>query len=611
MLQNSTRHACNEEEDDVSDNEEAILAECDSLRLLTAAGSGMNASRSLRTPHVLGHGPPAEHDNLFQLPHQLRNWVCSYLGVESLPHFRRVRAAANECVKQMLAKDAILAEAFDQHTLGVNISRGKNKQVWVGVRVKPKNEEAQNCLRIKQNRVNISNNSVSRGPVDPFFFDAVFDASATQSVVWSRVHGAVLRSVLQRRHVCFMAYGQTGSGKTHTMFGEPNVIGQEGLAFRTVQAVAKYIRDSKAVVDFSFLEVYNENLYDLLADSRKLEVAGTERAVVKDLLRRRCEHDKIEEQVWQWMQEGAATRTVGKTVFNERSSRSHAVATLHIGWAENGQTESRLYLVDLAGSERAGQYALSNEQLKQGAHINNSLSTMARVVEALSTGSSKHVPYRDSILTWLLSDAFTGVNASAFMIATLHPSHHAETLNTLQYAQRYSSLRGLKNNQEKMNKLGSAIRRWQSTIDLELVNFLNALKSLNNIPANFQKPYTKERLKTEAAAASAAVATATAKALETKRAAQAATLAVAAATTAREKRETAAASVAAAAEAAAAAAAATTARETKASKGALFDHAADMLQKLESAEARLSKLKKTLKTEKGKASRKEDHLMKA
>merc|ERR1712050_151433 len=105
--------------------------------------------------------------------------------------------------------------------------------------------------------------------------------------------------------------------------------------------------------------------------------------------------------------------------------------------------------VDLAGSERAGQYALSAEQLEQGCNINKRLSTMARVIKVLTSGAAEHVPYRDSTLTWLLSDSITGINARTFMIAALNPKREAESLSTLRYAQQYSSLQS---NQEEINK---------------------------------------------------------------------------------------------------------------------------------------------------------------
>jgi len=226
-------------------------------------------------------------------------------------------------------------------------------------------------------------------------------------------------------------------------------------------------------VEFSFLEVYNEKVYDLLAGHKQLELAserdvksagskyqatefsGPARVAAKGLCRRTCDLNKLEEQVADWVHEGASTRTVGKTVFNEHSSRSHAIATIHIVWEEGG-AETRMYLVDLAGSERAGQYALSAEQLKQGVNINKSLSTMARVITVLSSGSAEHIPYRDSTLTWLLSDAITGINARTFMVAAINPKHGAETVSTLQYAQQYSSLQS---NQEEINKAGAKARK--------------------------------------------------------------------------------------------------------------------------------------------------------
>merc|ERR1712232_43459 len=104
----------------------------------------------------------------------------------------------------------------------------------------------------------------------------------------------------------------------------------------------------------------------------------------------------------------------------------------------------------------AGQYALSTEQLQQGVNINKSLSTMARVITVLSSGSAEHVPYRDSTLTWLLSDAITGINARTFMVAAVNPLHQAESISTLKYAQQYSSLQS---NQEEINKVGAIVRK--------------------------------------------------------------------------------------------------------------------------------------------------------
>jgi len=395
--------------------------------------------------------------------------------------FRGVCQSFQQGLAGLLAKDAALAIQFDAHTSGADL---KHKRVWVAVRLKPQDEDTPRCVDVHHNRITARGSTTEKTP-STFYFDGVFSADATQSQVWTRVGRRVLSSLLERKHVCFFAYGQTGSGKTHTMFGDRNIPGAEGVAFRALRALSRMMKgaDIKGKgltprVEFSFLEVYNEKVFDLLAQQKQCELqtkrevkeqgskykvtqyTGVEHVVAKGLTRRQCDLDQLEEQVGNWLYEGACTRTVGATVFNEHSSRSHAVATMHIRWEEGGN-ETRLYLVDLAGSERAGQYALSAEQLQQGVNINKSLSTMGRVITVLASGSSEHVPYRDSTLTWLLSDAITGLNARAFMIATANPLHGAETMSTLQYAQQYSNLRS---NQEERNKLGACQRKTQAVV---------------------------------------------------------------------------------------------------------------------------------------------------
>lgn len=199
-----------------------------------------------------------------------------------------------------------------------------------------------------------------------------------------------------------------------------------------------------------------------------MQHAGNERVVPQGLTRRRCTEGQLEDEVIAWVLEGTSARIAGRTAFNERSSRSHAIATLHICWEpqlSNGEDarptpslgkETRLYIVDLAGSERAGRFALSAEQLREGVNINKSLSTLARVVGSLARGRGGHVPFRDSALTWLLSDAITGRSGRAFMIATVHPEHSAETMSTLRYAQEYSTLRS--DLSSRIAKLTSQVR---------------------------------------------------------------------------------------------------------------------------------------------------------
>lgn len=253
----------------------------------------------------------------------------------------------------------------------------------------------------------------------------------------------------KRESACLMAYGQTGSGKTHTMFGNPEIPGEEGMAIRAVRALGALLKQyagknsGKPEVKLSFLEVYNEKVRDLLGDQKLCPLSSVQGRVEPiGLTHYSCNLESIEQDVVHWINEGAASRVVGRTVFNPQSSRSHAVATLYIHWGdckeEDATSTTRIYLVDLAGSERAGQYALSAQQLKEGSNINKSLSVLGRVVSVLARGGKERVPVRDSTLTWLLSDVIASKTARVFMVAAVQPAHAAETLSTLRYAHSYS-----------------------------------------------------------------------------------------------------------------------------------------------------------------------------
>lgn len=396
--------------------------------------------------------------------------IASWLPLVRLPAFRRCNQSCYRSVVALLASDAALREELEE-ALSTALAQ-VDKRVWVGIRLRPhdRHDGAENCLQVDRRQIVQTLGPASRVN---FFFDEIFKEDTRQEDVWSRLQGPMMRTLLRREHCCLFAYGQTGSGKTHTVFGDPSTESSKGVAFRLLENLGKLLNgdtypsiseevQEKAVIEFSFLEVYNEKIHDLLSNSKLCTLAGEreelepgsaykapilsaeERVVVRGLTRRRCDPGQLTQQVGSWLVEGAASRMVGKTVFNPRSSRSHAVATIHICWNDMPDqkkgNETRVYIVDLAGSERSGQYATNTEQLREGAHINLSLSTLGRVVTALSRGHGDHVPHRDSALTWLLTDAITGHQARAFMIASVNPLHSAETLSTLRYAQAYSSL---------------------------------------------------------------------------------------------------------------------------------------------------------------------------
>jgi len=461
-----------------------------------ATATETSTSDAAVTESATNPGPVAFLGMACELPCTSLCIVCYALPVSSLLAFRRVNSHWREVVKHLVLHDSNCKNELDKF-IDRKLHRSKDQRVWVCVRARPVDEEiahapgtclcfGTNCVSYVGARQGGKDNTKS---VEPFFFDATFDGKVKQEDVWNPMAPLLMRSVLRRTHSCLLAYGQTGSGKTHTMFGS---FGQrnKGIAFRAVHHISDLLHNlssqgefAEPVVQFSFLEVYNDKVHDLLTDQKQCtlvaerdvlepgtkyhaaKMAPEEHVVAKGLSRRTCILRRMEAQLSEWLQEGAASRVVGQTVFNERSSRSHAIATLHICWQCSGSRhaaqnlETRVYLVDLAGSERAGQHALSSEQLKEGVNINKSLSTLGRVVGALARGKGEHVPYRDSALTWLLSDAIVGHSAHAFMVAAVNPLHPAETLSTLRYAQQYSCLRSDLSN--RITRITAEVRELQ------------------------------------------------------------------------------------------------------------------------------------------------------
>ncbi|KAJ4287299.1 hypothetical protein N0V90_012697 [Kalmusia sp. IMI 367209] len=249
---------------------------------------------------------------------------------------------------------------------------------------------------------------------------------------------------------CIFAYGQTGSGKSYSMMG----YGQEyGIIPKICQNMFERIgsmtqdKNLSCTVEVSYLEIYNEKVRDLLNPTTKGNLKVREHPstgpYVEDLaklvVRSFAEIENL-------MDEGNKARTVAATNMNETSSRSHAVFTLtltqkrhDVETSMSGEKVAKISLVDLAGSERATSTGATGARLKEGAEINRSLSTLGRVIAALadiSTGKKKsQVPYRDSVLTWLLKDSLGG-NSLTAMIAAISPAdiNFEETLSTLRYA---------------------------------------------------------------------------------------------------------------------------------------------------------------------------------
>ncbi|KAI5808114.1 kinesin family protein [Peziza echinospora] len=285
-------------------------------------------------------------------------------------------------------------------------------------------------------------------------FDRQDSHYAGQDNLFADLGGPLLDNAFEGYNNCIFAYGQTGSGKSYSMMGygeEYGVIPQICQhMFERIKAVQAKDPHTKCTVEVSYLEIYNERVRDLLNPSTKGNLKVREHPAlgpyVEDLAKLVVSSFAEVENL---MDEGNKARTVAATNMNATSSRSHAVFTLILSQkrhdVETGfDTEkvSRISLVDLAGSERANSTGATGARLKEGAEINRSLSTLGRVIAALaelSTPKAKkakaQVPYRDSVLTWLLKDSLGG-NSMTAMIAAISPAdiNYDETLSTLRYA---------------------------------------------------------------------------------------------------------------------------------------------------------------------------------
>ncbi|PHH63439.1 hypothetical protein CDD81_5818 [Ophiocordyceps australis] len=286
---------------------------------------------------------------------------------------------------------------------------------------------------------------------------------ATQEHVYNSLGEEFLDHNFEGYHTCIFAYGQTGSGKSYTMMGTPE---QPGLIPRTCHDLferiqAAHNQDSSIAynVRVSYFEVYNEHVRDLLVPVvphapphyLRMRESPSEGPYVKDLTE--VPVRSIAE-IMRYMHLGDASRTTASTKMNDTSSRSHAVFTImlrqmHHDMDTDQTTErsSRIRLVDLAGSERAKSTEATGARLREGSNINKSLTTLGRVIAALADPQQRRpgkrkdvVPYRDSILTWLLKDSLGG-NSKTAMIACIAPADYQETLSTLRYADQAKRIR--------------------------------------------------------------------------------------------------------------------------------------------------------------------------
>ncbi|XP_041129438.1 kinesin-like protein KIF1B isoform X9 [Polyodon spathula] len=350
--------------------------------------------------------------------------------------------------------------------------------VKVAVRVRPFNSremanDSKCIIQMQGNTTTISNPKNPKEPLKTFSFDysywshtTIEDPSfASQSKVFNDIGKEMLQHAFEGYNVCIFAYGQTGAGKSYTMMGKQEE-GQEGIIPLLCEDLFEKINDNRKdeisySVEVSYMEIYCERVRDLLNPKNKGNLRVREHPLlgpyVEDLSKLAVTSYT---DIADLMDAGNKARTVAATNMNETSSRSHAVFTIvftqrKLDAETNLSTEkvSKISLVDLAGSERADSTGAKGTRLKEGANINKSLTTLGKVISALAevdncTSKSKKkkktdfIPYRDSVLTWLLRENLGG-NSRTAMVAALSPAdiNYDETLGTLRYADRAKQIK--------------------------------------------------------------------------------------------------------------------------------------------------------------------------
>uniref|UniRef100_A0A8C3T1Z0 Kinesin-like protein n=1 Tax=Chelydra serpentina TaxID=8475 RepID=A0A8C3T1Z0_CHESE len=283
-----------------------------------------------------------------------------------------------------------------------------------------------------------------------FVFDAVFDENSSQLEVFEQTTKTVLDGFLNGYNCTVLAYGATGAGKTYTMLGSPKEPGVMYLTMMDLYNCMDQIKEEKlCTVAVSYLEVYNEQIRDLLVNSGPLAVReDTQKGVVVQGLT--LHQPKCAEEILQMLDYGNKNRTQHPTDMNASSSRSHAVFQIYLRQQDKTASISqnvriaKMSLIDLAGSERASATNSKGARFREGTNINRSLLALGNVINALADPKSKkqHIPYRNSKLTRLLKDSLGG-NCRTIMIAAVSPSSmfYDDTYNTLKYANRAKDIK--------------------------------------------------------------------------------------------------------------------------------------------------------------------------
>ncbi|KAB5547991.1 hypothetical protein DKX38_011397 [Salix brachista] len=363
--------------------------------------------------------------------------------------------------------------------------KGVNVQVLLRCRPFSEDELRSNAPQVVtcndyQREVAVSQNIAGKHIDRVFTFDKVFGPLAQQKDLYEQAVVPIVNEVLEGFNCTIFAYGQTGTGKTYTMEGEckraksgPNgeLPSEAGVIPRAVQQIFDTLESQNAEysVKVTFLELYNEEITDLLAPEEISRIASEEKQkkqlpLMEDgkggVLVRGLEEEIVASatEIFTLLERGSAKRRTAETLLNKQSSRSHSLfsITIHIKEATPEGEElikcGKLNLVDLAGSENISRSGAREGRAREAGEINKSLLTLGRVINALVEHLG-HIPYRDSKLTRLLRDSLGG-RTKTCIIATVSPAVHCleETLSTLDYACRAKNIKNKPEVNQKMMK---------------------------------------------------------------------------------------------------------------------------------------------------------------
>ena len=386
-------------------------------------------------------------------------------------------------------------------------------QIRVVIRTRPTQIFASKNITISSidNKINITiPRNESKGIINnqkenwSFQFDKILH-NVAQEEVFEYVKSIISNATLGFNGTVF-AYGPTGSGKTFTMSGSSSNFNYRGIIPRAITRLFQELGgkvEFESKVSISYLEIYNEIIFDLLsplpASEQKGEINFQEDAKGNVIVKGLTKHSVAnEEEAFNLLFEGESNRTVSEHQLNKGSTRSHCIFTISIEMKSKVESSekvltSKLNFVDLAGSERVKETGSMGLALKEAAYINKSLTFLEQVVVALTdkTKRKEYVPYRQSKLTHILKDAIGG-NCRTIMIATIWPEEQfiMDTLSTLNFAKRMKNV---------VNDLSINIKLDKNAYVKKLSKEIKELKKellMHNTLANRGKinydPYTPE-----------------------------------------------------------------------------------------------------------------------